>query len=773
MQNRHATPTPRIRVPHTERLDGPAAGPVPPPAGGQAITSTPLDANYEIIDRIGGGGMGVVYLARDRRLGRHVAVKRLNPDVLSRADLKERFAREARSIALLNHIHIVHVYTLGEDDDGPYIVMEYVPGPAERAPDRTPPPPYTLAEKVNAEGPLSANAAVTLIIKIGRAVEYAHGCGVIHRDLKPSNVLLDASGEPKIVDFGLARHEGPDDERLTVPGEKMLSLGYGAPEQETDAASADARADVYGLGALFYFAMTGQNPRYFREADVPETLRTIIVKALKTDRDKRWKSARDLTAALAAVQTPSTVVIPSAKTTWRCKWCDTVNPVAIHYCGECGWDGREWCDECGAETRFGTQFCGSCGADARNYEAAEQLLKKLEAHRARKAYGLIVQQAAELGGFHPVGPNGRLLIKRIRDLRTEAEQALEQGERLNQEIGREYAAGNYERARRLIEAFDKLSADKTHIDKMARIPGLIEERDLHQAQELVRRRRWREAARLCERLDRRPGRDNPAVAALRARVRAHRWRSRGLRILGGTAAAGLLYLLTAPPLCENLAARYPRVCAVFYAPFDALLRHTPLRRPLMILARFWGADALTYRTSQPAPAEPGVLARQRDVYEQDVAAIEARSDALAAAWPAAYLQALTALMERLQKAGDFEGWEAVQLEHARFQVDPVLPERLPPGAPESLETLRAEFRAKRQAIEAERRARRRDVAEAYAKRLNNLQRRLTMEGQMDKAHTVNQEIKRILAVLDGLRPDTGPQAGLNPAAPAPASDPER
>lgn len=132
--------------------------------------------------------------------------------------------------------------------------MEYVPGPPENSPNRTPPLPFSLADRVHRNGALPVSEALDLIMKVCGAVEYAHGCGVIHRDLKPSNILLNESGEPKIVDFGIARTMGAEHDRLTLPGDKMLSLGYGAPEQETDASSADERADIYGLGALLYFS---------------------------------------------------------------------------------------------------------------------------------------------------------------------------------------------------------------------------------------------------------------------------------------------------------------------------------------------------------------------------------------------------------------------------------------------------------------------------------------------------------------------------------------
>ena len=285
----------------TERID-PSGGTVALESSGAPATGTaegvPLSSLYAIQSKIGGGGMGVVYLAKDLKLGRYVALKRLNAQSNANAGLRKRFLNEARAVAALNHIHIVHIYALGEDADGPYIAMEYVSGPAATTGSRQlsgdpalPHAPVSLDRQVAENGQYTVNEAVDLLVKITKAVAYAHANGVIHRDLKPSNILLDETGEPKIVDFGLAHLKASDASKLTVPGEKLLSLGYGAPEQETDASVSDERADIYGLGGILYFAITGQNPRYFREQDIPASLREALTKALATDREQRWPSA--------------------------------------------------------------------------------------------------------------------------------------------------------------------------------------------------------------------------------------------------------------------------------------------------------------------------------------------------------------------------------------------------------------------------------------------------------------------------------------------------
>ncbi|NQT91540.1 MAG: protein kinase, partial [Lentisphaerae bacterium] len=260
-----------------------------------------LRSQYSIVEKIGEGGMGVVYLGQDRKLGRYVAIKRLHKTNLADPHVRERFFREAKAVAALNHIHIVHIYTLAEDEDGPYIVMEYVPGPRDASLNKVPPHPFTLADCVHSGGPLGVSEALGLLLKVCGAVEYAHSCGVIHRDLKPSNVLLSEHREPKLVDFGLARQMSSPDDRITVPGEKMLSLGYGAPEQEADAGTADERADVYGLGGLIYFSVTGKNPRYFRESDLAQQAKFANVDFQDEVRRPEDHNAKDVQAKYYAM----------------------------------------------------------------------------------------------------------------------------------------------------------------------------------------------------------------------------------------------------------------------------------------------------------------------------------------------------------------------------------------------------------------------------------------------------------------------------------------
>ena len=191
--------------------------------------------------------------------------------------LLERFRTEGRSVAALAHFHIVHVYAMEEDEEGPYIAMEYVAGPAFAHRDDWPPelpnPPLDLEEYVTRKGKFDVPGAVQIGQKLCAAVAYAHKHGVIHRDIKPANIMMNEEGEPKLVDFGLARQGGNKREGMTLAGARMLTIGYGAPEQESDASQVDERADIYALGATIWFLLTGENPRHFRESEVPGAAR--------------------------------------------------------------------------------------------------------------------------------------------------------------------------------------------------------------------------------------------------------------------------------------------------------------------------------------------------------------------------------------------------------------------------------------------------------------------------------------------------------------------
>ncbi|MBA4064625.1 MAG: hypothetical protein C0501_13110 [Isosphaera sp.] len=258
--------------------------------------------NYRLLDRLGAGGMGVVYRAEHRQLRTPVAVKALHPDPDQSPRTLARFFQEARAVGRLRHENIVAAVDAGEEPAAgpdapavPYFVMELVPG--------------TDLERAAAPAPLPVAFACHLAHQVADALIEAHRHGLVHRDLKPSNVLVTPDGRAKLLDFGLARL--PGEERLTRTGAQLGTVGYMAPEQGRDAHAADARADVFGLGATLFYALTGRAPfdtlpvyaaappsaRALRP-DVPAGLDAVLSRMMALDPAHRYPSAEAVMRAL-------------------------------------------------------------------------------------------------------------------------------------------------------------------------------------------------------------------------------------------------------------------------------------------------------------------------------------------------------------------------------------------------------------------------------------------------------------------------------------------
>ncbi len=567
------------------------------PEGSWEENASNFPSQYALAHKIGEGGMGFVYLARDNTLGRHVAVKRLKRPFAVRSSFSKRFFREAKTIAALSHAHIVHIYNFSHDPPPPYIVMEYVEGPGKPEPDNLPAPPYTLTDKIGDEGPMSLSNALQLLIKLSHAVGYAHSRNVIHRDLKPANILFDKNGEPKIVDFGLARRLLPEEEPVTVPGEKMLSMGYGAPEQESATAPVDERADIYGLGAILYFCITAENPRYFRPHSIPEVLRDVLVKALETDRDKRWASARDFQQRLELIQAPSSIEFSSNRIVWHCKWCHASNPASIRYCADCGWDGTEYCLECGAETRIGIQFCGHCGADAREYELADNLQKRLERKSREKDYTFIMQHAGQISGFQPLGDSGRRIVENIHRLRRQAQQAQRRLGEIKHAIPREIEAGRFRMVRNLIDEYRHLSNDETFDSTERQLPEMAISHEIKRIHAALQNREWGQALRLSQEA----GAAWPDVR----NIGRLRWRARlccgWARLRTATIVSALvmtLYLLAAPPAYRR---SHPEAPPRFFGLAAWIYKESFLHEPLRHYAALWGVEHMPMNDGAGSP----------------------------------------------------------------------------------------------------------------------------------------------------------------------------
>jgi beta-lactam-binding protein with PASTA domain len=202
-----------------------------------------IDGRYEVLSRIGTGGMADVYLARDQLLGRQVAVKLLHHRFAEDQEFVERFRREASSAAGLSHPNVVAIFDRGEWDGTYYIAMEYLPG-------------RSLKAVVREQGPLEPAAAIDIVIQILQAARFAHRRGVIHRDLKPHNVILDEEGRAKVTDFGIARAGASD---MTLTGSIMGTAQYLSPEQAQGHA-VSAASDIYAVGIVLYELLTGTVP---------------------------------------------------------------------------------------------------------------------------------------------------------------------------------------------------------------------------------------------------------------------------------------------------------------------------------------------------------------------------------------------------------------------------------------------------------------------------------------------------------------------------------
>ena len=217
-----------------------------------SVETTVLPPRYENCERIGRGGMGDIYRAHDRQLGRNVAIKVLAERFASESDVRGRFKREALTAARLSgHPHIVTIFDVGEWDDRPHIVMEYFSG-------------GSLADR-NRRGPAPTADALDWLEQAADALDAAHEAGIVHRDVKPANLLFDARDELNVADFGIARVLDQTTAGVTVPGTIMGTSGYIAPEQ-ANGEPATAASDIYSLGAVAYELLTGVRPFQRRSA---------------------------------------------------------------------------------------------------------------------------------------------------------------------------------------------------------------------------------------------------------------------------------------------------------------------------------------------------------------------------------------------------------------------------------------------------------------------------------------------------------------------------
>ncbi len=268
-----------------------------PPAAPSIEAIRKAFPQLEIVAWIGGGGMGAVYQAKQIKLDRSVALKILPTRLANESNFAERFEKEGKMLARLNHPNIVGIYDFGQSDGFYYLMMEFVDG-------------VNLRQAYATER-FSPAQALSIIPKICEALQYAHDEGVLHRDIKPENILLDAKGRVKIADFGIAKFAGLDESTgLTATGARLGTPHYMAPEQVEQPANVDHRADIFSLGVVFYEMLTGELPlgRFAPPSErspVDTRIDQVVLRALEKDRERRQQSADEVRTQIEWANTPS------------------------------------------------------------------------------------------------------------------------------------------------------------------------------------------------------------------------------------------------------------------------------------------------------------------------------------------------------------------------------------------------------------------------------------------------------------------------------------
>ena len=278
-----------------------------------------IGKNYEVVAKLGEGGMGVVYKAVHNLSGQEVAIKMLPPELSQDENIRTRFINEARLLAKLDHPNIVTLYNFLEEDMKFYLIMQFVKG-------------KTLEEYIREKGKLSLDEAIRIFSQVCDALGYAHQMGVIHRDIKPANIMITSDMRVKVMDFGIAKLTGGT--KLTATGIAVGTVWYMSPEQ-IRGAELDARSDLYSLGITLYEALTGRvpfnaqsdyevrkshvelpppSPRSI-DGSLPESVEKVLMKVLAKNPDERYQSAQEFKKAIESMGSSPPVISPDSMVT--------------------------------------------------------------------------------------------------------------------------------------------------------------------------------------------------------------------------------------------------------------------------------------------------------------------------------------------------------------------------------------------------------------------------------------------------------------------------
>lgn len=312
LQKTVSRPLPPKKVPPAVRIEG------------DILELGVIFDEFELIRYIGGGGMGHVWLAQDGNLNRLVALKVLHTDKIENLEVTRRFRAEAQAVALLNHPNIVQVHAFREDPESRrmYMVMEYIPG-------------ENIRDRINESGPLPVEKTVIYALQIAHALAHLDENHIVHRDIKPSNILISPMGDAKLIDLGLARQFGSEEDAddpenvqfrspatdITASGVTLGTFDYISPEQARDPRTVDIRSDIYSLGCTLYFMITGHPPfpqgnplqkllqhqsdhpldvRLHR-SDIPESLCNVLFKAMRKNPQQRYSNPLEMIRDLELV----------------------------------------------------------------------------------------------------------------------------------------------------------------------------------------------------------------------------------------------------------------------------------------------------------------------------------------------------------------------------------------------------------------------------------------------------------------------------------------